>query len=678
MALLFLFLSLFFAVNLSGATNLVEGVGYGICLGLILPIAFHSKAQLPYLCGALAGILLGLSTRIPAMGYVPKLGIVVRTSENYFIFLSGFDRFYVSSSKHAYEVGDILKIDGEINPLRFTTYESRFDFASYLTLLGVKGELSPNKNGIISVFKTPIRLKQYEDYCLASFPSNAKAIINATLFNRKDSKADLIQRIESLNLLFLFSSSGLVASFFLSRAEKVFWYHCSEEQAKFATVILSLTLCFLSPYKIGLWRIFISRLFTLINTKKKLGFKSYELTSLSGIFMILFDVHMAYQSAFLIGYGASLYSYFANGFFVNMKKSEQPIPRFLLFQFFLFPVVMLSNSGTIHLLSPAFTFVFAPFACLFILLGMFALLGLPFARIGRLLCFGFEQTLSFFEKADATFSLPFAGTPFLFAFYILFVFGSFLFQLGMRKKVMILSTLYACCYAFSFVPVIPAVSQEVSFINVGQGDSILIRDGLRSVLIDTGGNLSFDMAKETLIPYFRKKRICKIDCLIGSHGDFDHIGAKDSLMENFRVLDFVTEPSRFPLTIGGITLKNLNNYGHSEENESSLVLTLDFLGKTFLFTGDATTEVEREILQDNPNIACDVLKVGHHGSSTSTCQEWLDRLNPQEAVISCGANNKYGHPNKDVVERLLGKGVKIRRTDIEGTITYASFLGQRV
>ena len=671
MSLLFLFLAFFFGINLSGAKGLEEGIGYLVCLLFILPIAFHNKAKLPFLSGAAAGIMLGLVTRIPAMGYMPKVGVVIRTSENYFIFLSGFDRFYVSSSNHAYEVGDILKIEGEINSLNFTTYESRFDFASYLASMGVRGEISWKKNGISTLFATPVRLKTYENYCLSSFSNDAKALISACLFNRKDSKNVLMQRLENLNLLFLFSSSGLVASFFLQRAEKLLWYRFSDEQAKMATCVISFLLCILSPYKIGLWRIFIGRLFTLINIKKKLGFKSYELTCASGIFLLLLNPNLAFQSAFLIGYGASLYSYFANGFFVIMKKSKQPIPRFLLFQFFLFPVMLTSNKGVIHLLGPAFTFVFAPFACCYILLGGIALLGLPLIKVANALNLGLSGVLSFFEKFDATFTLFPAGTPFLFAFYILAVGGSFLYQMGQRKNVLILAVVYVSSYFASFLPIVPAVTQEVSFINVGQGDSILIRDGLHAVLLDTGGNLSFDMAKESLIPYFRKKRIYKIDCLIASHGDFDHIGAKDSLMENFKVLKFASSPSDFPLKIGGITLNNLNSYGHSEENESSLVLTLDFMGTSFLFTGDATTGVEKEILEDNPNLRCDVLKVGHHGSSTSTCEEWLDAIKPKEAVISCGAKNKYGHPDKEVLSRLDKRGIKIRRTDLEGTITYA-------
>ena len=230
--------------------------------------------------------------------------------------------------------------------------------------------------------------------------------------------------------------------------------------------------------------------------------------------------------------------------------------------------------------------------------------------------------------------------------------------------------MYSLCLAASYSPLLPCFSQEVSFINVGQGDSILIRDGANAVLLDTGGSLSFDMAEETLIPYLRKKRIYKLNALIASHGDFDHIGAKDSLMKNFEVLSFYSDPSSFPLDVGSLHFENLNVYPWGEENQSSLVLSLSFLGKTFLFTGDATKEVERRILQDHSDLSCDVLKVGHHGSDTSTCEEWLDALKPKEAVISVGYGNKYGHPSPDVVGRLEERGIRIRRTDREGTVSY--------
>ena len=226
-------------------------------------------------------------------------------------------------------------------------------------------------------------------------------------------------------------------------------------------------------------------------------------------------------------------------------------------------------------------------------------------------------------------------------------------------------------YSLSFLPIAPMFSMQVSFINVGQGDSILIRDRSTVVLLDTGGNISFDMAEEVLIPYLRKQRIYHIDCLIASHHDFDHIGAKDSLEANFDVRDFVDSKDRFPLTVGNITFQNWNIYPAQEENDASLVIQTEFMGKKWVFTGDAPTEIEKRILRDGIDVDCDILKIGHHGSITSTSTEWLLATSPEEAVISVGTGNSYGHPNEEVLLRLKGLGIRIRRTDQEGTITYA-------
>ena len=90
--------------------------------------------------------------------------------------------------------------------------------------------------------------------------------------------------------------------------------------------------------------------------------------------------------------------------------------------------------------------------------------------------------------------------------------------------------------------------------------------------------------------------------------------------------------------------------------------------------GDAPSYVEKEIIKNEAEIKCDILKVGHHGSNTSTCEDWLKYLSPKEAIISCGKNNKYGHPNKEVVSLLSKYKIKIHRTDLEGTIVYKTIL----
>lgn len=671
MKALSLFLALLFCLSLAGCRSLVEGVFLLLSLLICLFLSAR-KHSLPFYClGLFSGLLLGVLTRVGPLPFSPKVGIVVRSSDNYYLFLTLFDKFYVSSRGHPYEVGDVLKISGQISPLRFTTYESRFDFASYLTDLGVKGEIIPIKGGTEVLLSSPFRLRAYSSYCLRGFSSDCRAMILSSLFNRKESKNALVLRLEKLNLLFLFSSSGIVASFFLTRLEKRLFRHFNEEQSKAATLVASFILCLLSPYKVGLWRILITRFYTLMNKKKGPVFRSFEITSFAGITLLLINPFLSRSSAFWIGFGASLYSYFSNGFFVLDKKEESFIPRFFLFQAFLLPIVLESGGGVIHFLSPFFSFFFLPFSLAYLLLGLLALLGLPFASLGSLLTSFFSSYLFFFEKYDLSLALFPSSKAFLFAYYFLFILCSYLLLVGDKRRVLRWGVLYSLCLVSSYSPLLPCISQEVSFINVGQGDSILIRDGTNAVLLDTGGSLSFDMAKETLIPYLRKKRIYKLNALIASHGDYDHIGAKDSLTENFEVDSFYSDPSSFPLDIASLHFENLNVYTWGEENQSSLVLSLSFMDKVFLFTGDAPVEVEKKILEDNPNLTCDVLKVGHHGSNTSTSEEWLDALKPKEAVISVGYQNKYGHPNKAVVERLEKRNILIRRTDLEGTVTYA-------
>ena len=192
-------------------------------------------------------------------------------------------------------------------------------------------------------------------------------------------------------------------------------------------------------------------------------------------------------------------------------------------------------------------------------------------------------------------------------------------------------------------------------------------------MIDTGGNISFDMAKETLIPFMNKKQIYHLDALITTHEDFDHSGAAESFIQNFNVRTYLTDKNDFPYSVGKIHLTNLNVYNMEEDNDKSLVLYLDFGGKKYLFTGDAPKEIERRIIVDNPNLTCDILKVGHHGSKSSTDEGFIQKIRPKEAIISCGKKNKYGHPNQEVLDTLYRYDVKIRRTDIEGTISYLSY-----
>jgi competence protein ComEC len=142
-------------------------------------------------------------------------------------------------------------------------------------------------------------------------------------------------------------------------------------------------------------------------------------------------------------------------------------------------------------------------------------------------------------------------------------------------------------------------------------------------------------------------------------------------MKSYKVSAIYDYNSTFPVKVGNLTFNNYNYYANTnEENDKSLVISFTNCGKDFVIMGDAPSYIEKEIIRHEENIKCDILKVGHHGSNTSTCEDWVKYLSPETAIVSCGKNNRFGHPNKEVVSVLNKYKIKIRRTDMEGTIVY--------
>ena len=263
---------------------------------------------------------------------------------------------------------------------------------------------------------------------------------------------------------------------------------------------------------------------------------------------------------------------------------------------------------------------------------------------------------------------------FLLIYYALYFIS--LYYLSIKYKFIYKKSyiLLASFLLFYSLPIKNTISSSVSFINVGQGDCCVIRHKNDTIMIDTGGNIYQDIANDCLIPYLKKNRIYNIDILITTHDDMDHSGASKDLMKYFRVTKYISSPSAFPFTYSNIEFKNYNDWVNtsSEDNDKSLVIGFSLLNKAFLITGDAPSSIENKIMEKYSNIKCDILKVGHHGSDTSTSDNFIKYLKPKEGVISVGKNN-YGHPSKKVIQILESNNVKIRQTNIEGTISYFAY-----
>ncbi|MGN1126947.1 MAG: ComEC/Rec2 family competence protein [Ruminococcus sp.] len=238
---------------------------------------------------------------------------------------------------------------------------------------------------------------------------------------------------------------------------------------------------------------------------------------------------------------------------------------------------------------------------------------------------------------------------------------------------------------------------QVSYIDVGQGDSIFIQCKGESMLIDSGEN----DCGNTVADYIKSAGTTKLKYAVGTHPHSDHIGGMDTVMEEIPadyficpeidydtktwddVLDVVEDNDTQLIyaqrgksyTLGSATFTILSpdkNAIYSDCNNYSVVIRAEYGKTSFLFIGDGEKVVEDEMINNDCKLKSDVLKVGHHGSTSSTTQAFLDKVKPKYAVISCGKDNKYGHPHEETLQKLNDMGVTIHRTDEEGTVVAQS------
>ena len=235
-------------------------------------------------------------------------------------------------------------------------------------------------------------------------------------------------------------------------------------------------------------------------------------------------------------------------------------------------------------------------------------------------------------------------------------------------------------------------SAFVYYFDVNQGDSILIKEKNNITLIDTGGNPSSDYhISNEIITYLKSIGVNKINSMILTHGDYDHCGEAINLVNNFKVEKVIFNCGEFndlekelievlnkkkikyyscikELDIDNNKLYFLQTKEYDNENDFSNVIYTELDGYKFMFMGDASITTEKEIMNIYNLSDIDVLKVGHHGSKTSSSKELIDETKPKYSVISVGKNNRYGHPNKEVLGNLNNS--KIYRTDQDGSIMF--------
>ncbi|MGN0145239.1 MAG: ComEC/Rec2 family competence protein [Clostridium sp.] len=273
------------------------------------------------------------------------------------------------------------------------------------------------------------------------------------------------------------------------------------------------------------------------------------------------------------------------------------------------------------------------------------------------------------------------------------------------KKYLVFLFMFICIFKLSSY-YINMISKEkinpnymyIHYINVDQGDAILVQVNNKNLLIDSGPKTH----KKQLMKYLLSLGISNLDYVIATHPHDDHIGNMNTIIDTFNINYFFapkvyTSTKSFENMIESLKNKNMKiipikrgcdtislgsrthvnifspiNDIYDNENNYSPVIKISYGSTSFLFTGDAEEEIESALISLNDDISADVLKIAHHGSATSTSDSFLYKVNPKYAVISVGKDNVYGHPDKNVLSKLCKHNIKTLRTDINNSITIIS------
>ena len=580
-----------------------------------------------------------------------------------------------------------------------------FNYQSYLASQGIYriaqierlDQVVPQKSLSPLAFFHQLR-KRALVHIQTHFPSPMRHYMTGLLFGYLDKEFDeQSQLYTSLGIIHLFALSGMQVGFFLG------WFRygllrLGLPKDYLFIVLLPFSLCYglMTGWTASVLRSLVQSLLAEFGIKKldNMGITLLLLFLLLPHFLLTVGGVLSCSYAFLLClFDFEDLSSLKKSIYTSLVLSLGILP-FLTYYYGTFQPVSL-------ILTAIFSIVFDSFL-LPVLTVFFALSGLViFSQINPL----FEWMESFLTWIQSWIGQPLIlGKPSLFQFGLMMAALIFLFDSWKKPQFRICLLMI---FGLLMVWVKHPLTNEVTVVDVGQGDSIFLRSMKgETILIDVGGKVTFGTkekwqessqtsnAEKTLIPYLQARGVSQIDHLVLTHTDTDHIGDLEEVAKCFKIKEIcvsqgaLTKSSfvkrlrtikcpvhtlkagdKLPMMGSNLQVLYPNKVGDGGNNDS-IVLYGKLLGSSFLFTGDLEKEGEEELMASYPNLRASVLKAGHHGSKGSSSEAFLDQLHPSLALVSAGENNRYKHPNDETIERFKQRHIKILRTDKDGAIRF--------
>ncbi len=572
--------------------------------------------------------------------------------------------------------GDIILATVKVLKFQEKSYVGDFDSKAYYKAKGVY-----NRGSIISYqiigHRTTLKNIRYNLIRLSEerFGKSTALYVNALVFGQASFEANLKEAYSTLYISHILVISGmhlmLLYSFIVRLLQKFF----KIEGSFVSTILLGLYVAFLG-FPISALRAYLIILMNFLNRFGKQKYTNLDIFSLSFIIMVILNPYNAYQTGFILSYLVSFVLLFKDEFILTKSYLKQNFLTSLLCFITTLPIII-NSFNRISLLGIFLAFLFSIFFTKIIFPITIVSIIIPNDLFESFFTIINESLITINENM-LVINVGDMNIYLIVIYYFLLIL--FLISIVKKSKRLLSGILFSCLIIIILTIRFLNPFYRITFIDVGQGDSILIEMPYEkgNVLIDSfGPNLD----------YLKSIGVNRIDYLVLTHFDNDHIGSSEKILKNIEVkkiiysefedvnkikdLNAIKEAYRggMQFQIGEITFKILGPLNKfKDSNSNSLVLQFKIGNYTFILTGDMTIEEENDLIAIyGTSLNSDVLKVGHHGSNTSSSREFLDYVTPSISIISVASNNQYGLPSLEVVNRLKSYGL-VYMTKDQGNI----------
>nr|WP_281417508.1 DNA internalization-related competence protein ComEC/Rec2 [Lentibacillus saliphilus] len=602
------------------------------------------------------------------------------------------------------------------------TNPGEFDYSSYLAQRNIQHQIilsslerisCTGSSPLNSIFQLRNKLVEHVRH---SVDPEVSGWLNALIFgDNNDIEDPVLDLFRRWSLSHLLAISGLHIGLVIAMLYTSFVTSNMLTKEKTGWLIMAIlpVYALLAGGAPSVWRASLMAITFLM--MRKLGSSPSLTDVLSVIFIVTIIVnpyivyHIGFQFSFLVTFGLVLSKTwlaqtFHNPFYTLLKISFTS-------QMIILPL-QITYFYTFNPLSILLNVVIVPYFTFFVIPAMFVILAVSmFSGVVHPLTVIFAEVhdivISMVMTLDDVLYVPFVIGSFplwgAVIYYLLFIW--MMVNMQMNKGKQAFKRGLAIVSLIILVMVRPYVSPTgtVTMLDIGQGDAVVIELPYRKgiIMIDAGGQLLFDgegvsdkVYKRMIQPFLLSRGIGHVDAIFLTHEDIDHIGSATHVIDDFNVktvyisnyfdlkhqfkddmmrhqINVQRLEANTQLQVGGhpfLILSPSQHWGSSNDNSLTIMTTFGHL--SWLFTGDAGEEVEAQLIDQYPNLNVNVLKVGHHGSQTSSTEQFLHTIQPEYALISAGRNSHYGHPHPQVVKNLEAISARIYRTDVHGAVMF--------